>query len=615
MIRENRPIISVVVFLMTCAVVLVLPGTAARAIELRNEIYVVNTAPPSLAVVDSQTWKLLGSIPLDKNPSNAMIDPQNRFIYILHYGILNPTDILPEEPGKITVVDTASRQVIKTIPVGWNVFKMSFLKDGKYLLCFSMGTEGSKKIKREPGSVTIIDTQKNDAVADLSAGRLGTNILFKQDASRIFVLSRGDVPNKKKKDGDTPPAKPALTVFSLDSEEPLAEIVLDQPARQMALSRDEKWLYLLDRGFPSKKADKNRNGIVHVVDTSTLQLVKSYDVGTSPRSLDADSASDDVAVLAQASFKDTSGRLYLLRGSELSPAVEVGKDPQFMTRSGGQPGRFLVTYDEFRFLSDDGNLASSFVALNKKKGSPPVSGPEVPTLGGYPGEVLQLPGTEKAAMTVMTAWGEPTSKVAIVNLKENKVEKIVTTGRGGVKFGQFMGAMALSVAMSSLSYYGNYSLARSMGQPHFYYNVYAFRPPTPNLDLAASADGKFVYALNTQTNDVTIIDSSDGKVLEHVAVGGGARRVTLSPGGKFIFAQSNKEITLIDTQSNKQHVEHKVLSGKVNSLQLDETGRTMLTLTSKTLEVWDSEQGKILATVDGLAEPQFVVIPSPVTAL
>jgi YVTN family beta-propeller protein len=57
------------------------------------------------------------------------------------------------------------------------------------------------------------------------------------------------------------------------------------------------------------------------------------------------------------------------------------------------------------------------------------------------------------------------------------------------------------------------------------------RPPTPDLDLVASSDGKFVYALNSQTNDVTIIDSGDGKVLGHVAVGGGARRVLLSPGG------------------------------------------------------------------------------------
>jgi DNA-binding beta-propeller fold protein YncE len=136
----------------------------------------------------------------------------------------------------------------------------------------------------------------------------------------------------------------------------------------------------------------------------------------------------------------------------------------------------------------------------------------------------------------------------------------------------------------------------------------------PDLDLAASSDGKFVYALNSQTNDVTIIDSGDGKVLGHVAVGGGARRVLLSPGGEFLCAQSNKDITLIDTQSNPQHVKHKVLSGKVTTLQVDETGRTLLTLTSKTLEVWDSEQGKTLATVDGLAEPQFVVTPNPIEA-
>lgn len=608
--RESRRFISAAVSLMTCALFAFL-GSAARAIERINEIYVVNTDPPSLAVIDSQNWKLLGSIPLEKSPSHALIDPQNQFLYVLHYGVMNPSDLYPTEPSKVTVIDVTSRQVVRTIPVGWNVFKMSFVKDGQYLLCFSIGNEGSKKIQREPGAVTIIDTNKRDAIATLSAGRLGSSILFTKDASRIFVLSRGDAPKKK---DPTPPAKPALTVFSLDSEHPLAEIELAQPVGQMVFSRDEKWLYLLDKGFPSKKAAKHRNGIVHVVDTSSLQLVKSYDVGTSPRSLDVDPSSDAVAVLAQASFKDESGKLYLLQGSEVGQPLEVGRDPKFLKRSSEPGGRFVVAYDEFRFLSNDGALASSFVPLNKKKGNPPAGGPDVPTLGGYAGEVLQLPGSEKVAMTVTTAYGAPTSKVAIVNLKENKVEKIVTTGRGGVKFGQFMGAMALSVAMTSLSYYGNYYAARSMGQPYFFYDVYMFRTPSPNLDLAASADGKFIYALNSQTNDVTIIDSGDGKVLGHVAVGGGARRVLLSPGGKYICAYSNKEITLIDTQSNQQQVEHKLLSGRMNALQADETGKTLLALTSKALEVWDSDQGKLLATVDGLAEPQFVVRPNPIAA-
>ena len=141
-----------------------------------------------------------------------------------------------------------------------------------------------------------------------------------------------------------------------------------------------------------------------------------------------------------------------------------------------------------------------------------------------------------------------------------------------------------------------------------------FRPPTPNVELAASSDGKSVYALNSQTNDVTIIDSSEGKVLGHVAVGGGARRAMPVPGGRFVCAYSNKEITLIDTQSNKQQVEHKSTTGKVNAVQTDEGGHKVLALTSKALEVWDSEEGKLIANIDGLTEPQFVVTPNQAAA-
>ena len=232
------------------------------------------------------------------------------------------------------------------------------------------------------------------------------------------------------------------------------------------------------------------------------------------------------------------------------------------------------------------------------------------TLGGnVPGETLYLPRQNRLVATLNNALGVPTSKVAIIDLEKNRVEHVITTGRGSVKFGKFMGAMALSVALSSLSYYANYSVAASTGQPYFFYNVYAFTPAPPNLALASSADGEHVYALNTSTNDITIIKVSDGSVVDRIAVGGGCKRVALAPGGRFVYSYTSGQFDLIDTASNKKHLEHKLTSGRINALHVLEGDKRIATLTSDSVLFWDAEKGTQVGRIDGLHQPSLLVEP------
>jgi DNA-binding beta-propeller fold protein YncE len=586
----------------TAAAAAVFLGAGLYAVTPKSEVYTINVKPPSVSIIDSENWKLLATVPVDPSPNHAVADRKGKSLYVLHNGWLNDTLFPPSSPSTITVIDLATQKVVRSIKVGWYAYKLSFVKDGRYLLCFTRGFLGSKKVQKESGAVTIIDIEKADSVATLSAGRLGKEVLFSKDGSKVFVLCLGEAADKKK---NTPEVKPALTVFELEREKPLAEVELPQEIQEMTLSRDERWLYLLDVGVPSKNPKKHRNGTVHVFDTDAMKLCAAADVGVSPRSVDVDSTSEYAAVLSQVSAKDRSGKLYLVKGNELVRSVDVGVDPRFLKRPENQPGRFVLSHGDMRFLDDGGVLATSFIPLNKAKNAPP-AGAEVKHLSGDPGEVLALPGGERVAMTVNDALGTPTSKVAILNLKTNQVEKIVTTGRSGVKFGKFMGAMALSVAMTSLSYYANYSVAQSTGQPYFFYNVYVFTPRPPNLTLAASADGKTLYALNTSTNDVTMIDVAKGEVLGHVAVGGGARQVMLAPGGRFVCAYSNKEITFIDTGTNKQHSEHKLTDGKVMTVSPDPKSGRVLALLSNGLQVWDANEGKLVTTVSGLTQARFL---------
>lgn len=583
---------------------ILLAAAAGWGLEAKRQFYILNTKPPSISIVDSDGWKLLSTIPLDPEPTYALVGSTNRFLYVLHKGVFKPNGALETGVGELSILDIAAQKPVRKIPLGWNVSNVAISRDGRYLVCVSQGKEGKKKASEEFGSITIVDTHNNDATAVLSAGRLGVQVIFTSDVSRIFVLSRGEPPKKK----GAAYSKPFVTTFTMDSEEPLARIELEG-AQSLTLSRDEKWLYILDGGVASKKPKDYRNGVVHVVDVSTGKLAGTFELAALPREVTVDPETDFVSVLTQTSVKDLHGRLYQLRGNEPPVAVDVGSDPRFVTRLSNHRGLFVVTHEDIRFLPDGAPATSSLIPLNPPKGARPL-GEAFKSLGGYPGELLYLPDQNKAVLTVQDASGGPTSKVAIVNLKDNKVEHLITTGRGSVKFGKIMGAMALSLAMTSLSYYAGYSMAQATGSPYFYYNVYTFWPAPPNLELSASSDGKFIYALNTFSNDATIISSEDGAVIDRIPVGGGCRRLALAPGGKFVYSHSSGQINLINTQTNKTHVEYKLPSGRVNNLHVLEAERKIVALTSKSLLIWDAESGELVATVDGFHEPYLLLEPS-----
>jgi len=573
--------------------------TAAWCVEPRQEAYVVNTKPASVTVVDIAHWKKIGSIPLDPEPTYAVISADNRFLYVLHKGLYRLDGMLREAESELAVIDLEKRASVRKIGLAWGTTSIALSGDGRYLLAVSQGKTGKKRTREEFGSVTIVDTRNNEVAVTLSAGRLGLTVAVTRDLSRIAVLSRGEPPRNNGK----PYVKPVVTLFSIDQERPLAEIEFDR-AGDLQISQDQKWLYVLDPGFASKKASENKDGMVHVIDLAATKLVAGYNVGSMPHSMHVDAVSGALHVLAQKGVKDRAGLIWRFDGSGTPQRTEAGTDLLFLRRLGAEPGLFAIGSADMRFVPDRGAVTTTVLPLKSTKSSPQVKG-----LGGLPGEVLYLPGARKVVLTVRTPTGAPTSKVAIISLVESKVENVITTGRGSVKFGKLAAAAALSGALSGLSYYSGYSMAQATGSPFFFYNIYSFTPALPNIELSSSPDERFVYALNTLSNDVTVIDTASGAVIDKIAVGGGCRRVALAPGSRFIYTYTGSQVNLIDAQANKKHLEHHVENGRIRSLRVMEEQKQLVALASKSLVVIDADKGAVVHTIDGFDEPYILVQP------
>ena len=104
-----------------------------------SRIYISNEADSTLDVVDGRTLRVTSKIRLSAHPNNISIGLDGRRVYVA----------IREEPGGVDVIDTATMQRVKTIPVKGGVHNTYVTPDGKYVVAGSI-----------PGkNVTVIDAQ------------------------------------------------------------------------------------------------------------------------------------------------------------------------------------------------------------------------------------------------------------------------------------------------------------------------------------------------------------------------------------------------------------------------------------------------------------------------
>jgi DNA-binding beta-propeller fold protein YncE len=265
---------------------------------------------------------------------SAVVAPEGRFLFVLHRGFIRPDGGVKPAQGELVVYDLASRGRVRAIPLGWNVTDLVFSIDGRYLLCVGEGKRGTKKTPEEFGSVTVVSTRTGKVSAQLPAGRMGLQVALTADASRIFVLSLGDVWKRTKNEPSV------LAVFAPDNPRPLATWPLDR-ASKLALSLDEKWLYVLDGGWPSKKEAEHRNGQVHVFDTATLSSAGVHDVGTRPGTLEVN-PDDSLSVLSETSTQTDDVTVVRVSNGEVLDKIPVGGGCRGVDLAPG--GQFVYTY-------------------------------------------------------------------------------------------------------------------------------------------------------------------------------------------------------------------------------------------------------------------------------
>ena len=621
------------VFALTATLVCI---RSAHAISTKAERYVLIPEPPAVAVIDLDSYKVLDSIPLRSAPDHALTGPESQFLYVLSHIIAKKGDSEGDR-SEVTVIDIAARKAIKTISIPTRVSKFDLVGDQRYLFIQGAGRSATKQLPDVHTSLILIDTRTNEEVVSFSPDNESESVLITKDASRIFAMRWPVVKNVK--DPTSQVMEPGeLTAFKPGSPKPFARVRIPERPEHMVLSADEKWLYVLDHGYhnhhdtpymggmskpigmsrfaKNDNKENHRDGLLRVYDITTLTEAATHKLGTSPWKLFVDATTNSVSILGYAD-DGLEGKLYEIRGAELIRTTTVGEFPQTVLRFEDLPGRVVVSYSDLRVFYDDSSEPSVILPLNSsrlKKDSDGVGR----YLEGWPGEVLYLPQSKRMIVGLVDGVELPPSRryssskpspengVAMVNFAERKVEQVIKVGRTGVKVGKALGNFALAMGIAMASGAASYSV----GSPYYMsvFPVYSIQNAGSSR-LVLSPDGSHLYALNPPTNDVTIITTATGGVVDKIAVGGGAYRAFSGPGGSFVCIHTSEDITFIDTRTNKVHLKYHLPEGKITLMTVDEAESKILALTSNSIVVFDGKQGTLLGIVEGLRQPRGLVAP------
>jgi DNA-binding beta-propeller fold protein YncE len=174
------------------------------------------------------------------------------------------------------------------------------------------------------------------------------------------------------------------------------------------------------------------------------------------------------------------------------------------------------------------------------------------------------------------------NKVVVLDLEANRAVGSAKTGRGGKKlFGNLMGGMFGMVGFLVAGY-----------------SPWVFTAPSM---LAVGPDGRYAYAINSQTKDVTVVDANTAEAVEMIGCGGYALKIL---GGGAMAVVSGGKLQLVDTARNTKTAELELPD--LQGLAVSPDGAHAIALAKRVVVLIDGISGKEIARVTDLGPSDLV---------
>ncbi|MFQ5938375.1 MAG: YncE family protein, partial [Acidiferrobacterales bacterium] len=149
------------------------------------------------------------SIPVGGTPTRVALQPDEKYLWV-------GDDTGPGETGGVTIIDTQSREVVRTIATGKGHHEIVLADDNRYAFVTN----------REIGTVTVVDVQRLEKVKDIKTGPLPIALAVSPLSKALYVA-----------DGETG----VVAVIDSATLEPLGRIEAKPGLGPLRFSEDGRW--------------------------------------------------------------------------------------------------------------------------------------------------------------------------------------------------------------------------------------------------------------------------------------------------------------------------------------------------------------------------------------
>ena len=477
------------------------PATPIRAVVLGRK---------TITILDDATWSIRGSLALPAAgwAPYSWTTADGRFLAAIY---LEGTWSI-KGPAKLYVIDAVEGRLVASSSLDFAPEATAVTADGKRAFVLFSGRKAKKGEPAKPPSILGIDTATGSVVARRDLETLPTTVVLAAGERRLLVLWPGVSDNlaAKRRPG-------RIELFDPDRLERTATLELAGPVAGLFWNGDRSLAYALDQGIDVKAAARSLPAHVFVVDAEAGVLRADLEVGIGPGPLSWDSQRQGFYLLTRPRKTPGAGAsLQIIAGDRVTHEIELPRPPLGLAMA---PDR------------------SRFYVL-EERGISILDGEPSQILGTIP--LVRTP----AAMLVLDpptrgyVYHAGSSVVTVVDLENRRTVGEIVTGRTGVKVGQFFAAVGVGVlgmANSQMLYGNPYAMPQVV------------TVPDPETVGWVGAGRTLVFLHNSQTNDLTVVDTQSNLVVTKFG-GSGA---TLLPDGKTVIAQQAATLQMYDTAARR----------------------------------------------------------------
>src|SRR5262249_41886218 len=150
-----------------------------------------------------------------------------------------------------------------------------------------------KPTEQKPAELIVVDVEAVKEAGRVALDRTPVGWASALKGSAVYVLL-------PRPDAKAAPGGTATLVSAGIADGATKNLVIQGDASDLAASPDGKLLYVLDKGKPSGKAEKNVNGRLHVISAESFSSVATLDAGSGPHELLFEPTSSTFLILSEA---------------------------------------------------------------------------------------------------------------------------------------------------------------------------------------------------------------------------------------------------------------------------------------------------------------------------